>query len=85
MTASEHPSFGGKYYRHKPLVDFTATPGPVQSFCELGEYTRPLLRELGYDDQAMADLAEAEVVSWPGDRSAMAEAKLVDSTEKRGA
>ncbi len=85
MTASEHPSFGGTYYRHKPLVDLSATPGPVRSYCELGEYTRPLLRELGYDDQAMAELAEAEVVSWPGDLSVTAEGKMVDSTEKRGA
>jgi crotonobetainyl-CoA:carnitine CoA-transferase CaiB-like acyl-CoA transferase len=84
MTEAHHPSFGGKYYRHKPLVDLSATPGPVRSFCELGEYTRPLLRELGYDEATMAELADAQVVSWPGDRSSDAATEMVD-TKQSGA
>ena len=85
MTDADHLSFGGRYYRHKPLVHFSATPGRARPFCELGEHTRTLLRELGYDEGTMAELAEAQVVGWPGDRSASSDAGMVDSTEKTGA
>ena len=53
MTTSEHPSFGGTYWRHAPIVGFSQTPGHAKPFCEKGEHTRQILRDLGYDDEEM--------------------------------
>lgn len=69
MTKSEHPSFGGTYWRHSPVLTFSRTPGRPKPFCEKGEHTRALLRELGYDDAAVAGLREDAVITWPAEQS----------------
>jgi crotonobetainyl-CoA:carnitine CoA-transferase CaiB-like acyl-CoA transferase len=69
MTISEHPRFGGRYWRHAPIVGFSQTPGHAKPFCEKGEHTREILRALGYDDEEMATLKEDEVVTWPAEQS----------------
>ncbi len=62
METTEHPSFGGTYWRHAPLVTCSSTPGHGRPYCELGEHTQDLLRELGYDESAIAELEQAAIV-----------------------
>ncbi len=57
---------GGKYYRHAPVVNYSDTP------CEeglpyslLGEQTRTILAELGYDTDQIDSLKDKGVVGWP--------------------
>ena len=69
MTISEHPRFGGRYWRHAPIVAFSQTPGHAKPFCEKGEHTREILRALGYEDEEIATLKEDEVVTWPAELS----------------
>ncbi len=65
MVETEHPSFGGRYWRHAPMLRFSDTPGEARPHCELGEHTRNILQELGYDQLAMTELRQADVVGWP--------------------
>jgi crotonobetainyl-CoA:carnitine CoA-transferase CaiB-like acyl-CoA transferase len=65
MVKVEHPSFGGVYWRHAPLIHFSETPGRVGPHCEMGEHTRMILDELGYDEEQMNSLKDDNVVSWP--------------------
>ncbi len=69
MTPTVHPSFGGRYWRHAPIVGFSKTPGKAKPFCEKGEHTRRILRDLGYDDEEMTRLKDDEVVTWPAEQS----------------
>ena len=69
MTTCEHPSFGGTYWRHAPVVGFSRTPGRAKPFCERGEHTRYILSGLGYGDEEMARLKGDDVISWPADQS----------------
>ncbi|TDO06389.1 MULTISPECIES: CoA transferase [Mycobacteriaceae] len=72
MAASQHPSFGGTYGRHAPVVGFSRTPGHGGAFCEKGEHTRAILEELGYDARTITLLKEEAVISWPSDQTAAA-------------
>ena len=65
MVETEHPSFGGRYWRHAPMLRFSDTPGEARPHCELGEHTRGILHELGYDQSEMTALRQADVVGWP--------------------
>jgi crotonobetainyl-CoA:carnitine CoA-transferase CaiB-like acyl-CoA transferase len=65
MVRAEHPSFGGTYWRYAPVIRLSETPAVVTRFCELGESSRAILGELGYDDEQMTQLYEAKVVTWP--------------------
>ena len=65
MVQTEHPSFGGRYWRHAPMLKFSDTPGEARPHCELGEHTRAILQELGYDQSEMTELRQADVVGWP--------------------
>jgi crotonobetainyl-CoA:carnitine CoA-transferase CaiB-like acyl-CoA transferase len=67
MTTAEHPTFGGTYRRHAPVIRFSETPGLAPPFCEMGEHTRKILAELGYQESEMVALKDAEVVAWPAD------------------
>jgi crotonobetainyl-CoA:carnitine CoA-transferase CaiB-like acyl-CoA transferase len=59
----EHPSIG-KYLRYGGLVDFSLTPGLYRAATQIGQHTRPLLREIGYDDQHIEDLGRRGIVQW---------------------
>jgi crotonobetainyl-CoA:carnitine CoA-transferase CaiB-like acyl-CoA transferase len=65
MALAQHRSFGGRYWRHAPLIKFSQTPGSGGAFCEAGEHTKAVLTELGYDAAAMMQLKEEGVVAWP--------------------
>jgi crotonobetainyl-CoA:carnitine CoA-transferase CaiB-like acyl-CoA transferase len=52
----EHP-------RHAPYVRFSRSLTQAKGSCALGEHTADLLHEIGYDDDAIADLAKRGVVS----------------------
>jgi crotonobetainyl-CoA:carnitine CoA-transferase CaiB-like acyl-CoA transferase len=65
MVKSEHPSIGGTYWRYAPIAQFSDTPGQVVAFSDLGEYSRRILAELGYNEAQIAQLKDDEVVGWP--------------------
>ena len=72
MVRAEHPSFGGAYWRYAPVVQLSDTPAVVTRFCELGEQSRAILGELGYNDEQMTQLYEAKVVTWPANEPELA-------------
>jgi crotonobetainyl-CoA:carnitine CoA-transferase CaiB-like acyl-CoA transferase len=70
MVPTQHlllakPDLGaeGKYYRHSPEVSFSRTPCPAGlPYTALGEFSRPLLAELGYAQDAIDDFIDRGVV-----------------------
>jgi crotonobetainyl-CoA:carnitine CoA-transferase CaiB-like acyl-CoA transferase len=62
-VAVEHPSVG-KYLRYGGLVEFSLTPGLYRPTPQIGQHTRLLLREIGYDDQHIEDLGRRGIVQW---------------------
>jgi crotonobetainyl-CoA:carnitine CoA-transferase CaiB-like acyl-CoA transferase len=67
MVTTSHPALGGTYRRYAPVIALSDTPSQVTTFCELGEHTRSLLAEHGYDTDAMSRLAEDGVVAVPAE------------------
>ena len=59
----EHPVVG-KYRRYGGLVEFSLTPGLYRTATQVGQHTKPLLRELGYDDHQIEDLGARGIVQW---------------------
>jgi crotonobetainyl-CoA:carnitine CoA-transferase CaiB-like acyl-CoA transferase len=59
----EHP-YVGKYLRYGGLVEFSLTPGLYRTSAQIGQHTKPLLREIGYDDQQIEDLGMLGTVQW---------------------
>ena len=59
----EHPSVG-TYLRYGGLVEFSLTPGLYRASAQIGQHTKPLLREIGYDDQHIEDLGRRGIVQW---------------------
>ncbi len=59
----EHPHIG-KYLRYGGLVEFSLTPGLYRTSNQIGQHTKPLLREMGYDDQQIEDFGQRRVVQW---------------------
>ena len=59
----EHPHVG-KYRRYGGLVEFSLTPGIYRTSIQIGQHTRPLLRELGYDDTQIEDFGSRGIVQW---------------------
>ncbi|MFI5046687.1 MAG: CaiB/BaiF CoA transferase family protein [Acidimicrobiia bacterium] len=63
----EHPLLG-RVRQFGNLITFSDTPGhPERATPMLGEHTREILGEVGYDDDAIDDLGARGVVNWPGD------------------
>jgi crotonobetainyl-CoA:carnitine CoA-transferase CaiB-like acyl-CoA transferase len=62
-VAVEHPSVG-TYLRYGGLVEFSLTPGLYRTTPQIGQHTKPLLREIGYDDQHIEDLGRRGIVQW---------------------
>ncbi len=53
----------GRYWRHAPVVAFSETPCATgHPYEAMGSHTRTILQELGYDDTAIARLADDKVV-----------------------
>jgi crotonobetainyl-CoA:carnitine CoA-transferase CaiB-like acyl-CoA transferase len=48
--------------RPAPLIRFSRSATKADAGCRLGQHTDPLLRELGYDDERIADLRKRDVV-----------------------
>lgn len=61
MTTAEHPSIG-TYSRYAPVLTLSDTPSRAPSFCDLGEHTRAILSEIGYDGDAIERLRDDGVV-----------------------
>jgi crotonobetainyl-CoA:carnitine CoA-transferase CaiB-like acyl-CoA transferase len=61
MTSTEHPSLG-RYHRYAPVLRLSDTPSLAPPFCELGEHTRDLLGEHGYEAHAIDQLVADGVV-----------------------
>ena len=59
----EHP-YIGKYRRYGGLVEFSLTPGIYRTSTQIGQHTKPLLREVGYSDREIEDLGAQGVVQW---------------------
>jgi crotonobetainyl-CoA:carnitine CoA-transferase CaiB-like acyl-CoA transferase len=59
----EHP-YVGKYLRYGGLVEFSLTPGLYRPSTQIAQHTKPLLREIGYDDQHIEDLGMRRIVQW---------------------
>lgn len=59
----EHP-YIGKYLQYGGLVEFSLTPGQYRSSIQVGQHTKPLLRELGYGDEEIEDMGSRGIVQW---------------------
>ena len=59
---TSHPSLGGSYWRYGPAVQFSKTPGTAGPMNYLGEHTRPVLRELGYSEGQIGEMAQAGMI-----------------------
>jgi crotonobetainyl-CoA:carnitine CoA-transferase CaiB-like acyl-CoA transferase len=66
MTSAEHPTLGGSYWRYAPVVRFSDTPSRAPGFNDLGEHSRLLLDEHGYEPAEVEELIEAGVVGVSG-------------------
>ena len=56
-----HPLFGA-HRRHGPVATLSVTPGAPGPGCLVGEHTRAILAELGYDESQVADLEARGIV-----------------------
>ena len=71
FVETEHPSTG-PYWRYGPTVGLSKTPGVAGPVIYIGEHTREILSELGYDDDAIAQMEAAKVAvrTGPGEAEA---------------
>ena len=61
LTEVVHPSFG-RHRRLAPLATLSLTPGKARPACLFGQHTESLLRELGYEDEAIEKLEADGVI-----------------------
>lgn len=62
----EHPALG-RYARHGPLMTIEGAAATIGPACEVGEHSRALLSELGYEEATATTLRAAGAVGWPED------------------
>ncbi len=63
----EHPLLG-RVRQFGNLITFSDTPGrPERAAPMLGQHTREVLGELGYDGSAIDDYRARGVITWPGE------------------
>jgi crotonobetainyl-CoA:carnitine CoA-transferase CaiB-like acyl-CoA transferase len=72
MTQTEHPTMGGTYWRHAPVIKLSATPGQAKAFCDWGEHSQAILEELGYEAQQIDELDDAGIIGRASERTATA-------------
>ena len=61
LAPMDHPEYG-PYWQPVGKFSFDGRSAPPAATCSLGEHTAPVLRELGYDDAAIAELARERVI-----------------------
>ena len=61
VTEASSTDYGTRA-RQAPMVTFSETPGVARSAVRLGGSTRSVLRELGYDEAEVDDLAARGVI-----------------------
>jgi len=67
VTEYEHPLLG-RVRQFGNLITFSDTPGkPGSPAPMLGQHTREILAELGYDGTAIDGFRARGIVSWPDD------------------
>jgi crotonobetainyl-CoA:carnitine CoA-transferase CaiB-like acyl-CoA transferase len=67
VTEYEHPLLG-RVRQFGNLITFSDTPGKQERAAPmLGEHTREILTELGYDEEAINDYRARGIVDWPDD------------------
>jgi crotonobetainyl-CoA:carnitine CoA-transferase CaiB-like acyl-CoA transferase len=59
----DHPHIG-RYLRYGGLVEFSLTPGLYRTSVQIGQHTKPLLREMGYDGEQIENLGTRGIVQW---------------------
>ena len=63
----------GRYWRHAPVVKFSETPCEAgKPYCGLGEHTRAVLEELGYDEATIERLEAKKVIGLGRDQESSA-------------
>jgi crotonobetainyl-CoA:carnitine CoA-transferase CaiB-like acyl-CoA transferase len=75
MTVVEHSSLGGAYWRYAPVLQFSDTPSRALPVCELGDHTRAILAELGYDQADISRLHDDKAVGWAAEAAALTTAE----------
>jgi crotonobetainyl-CoA:carnitine CoA-transferase CaiB-like acyl-CoA transferase len=65
-VAVDHATHG-PYLRHGALMQIAGTKSAIHAMCEIGEHTRPILRELGYADADIDDLRNRSVIACHGE------------------
>ena len=63
---TSHPHFGGDYWRQGPTVHFSDMEMTMGPPALIGEHTRPILQELGYSQEKIAELEETKAVLHDG-------------------
>jgi crotonobetainyl-CoA:carnitine CoA-transferase CaiB-like acyl-CoA transferase len=80
VSKTEHPvigaGYGSEYWRFAPMLRFSDTPARGGPFCEYDEHTTAILKELGYDDAAIAQLQREGVVASQEDHNKLAVSKF---------
>ena len=59
----EHPVIG-KYLRFGGLVEFSLTPGLYRTSVQIGQHTKSILQELGYNEEQIKDYGRRKIVTW---------------------
>jgi crotonobetainyl-CoA:carnitine CoA-transferase CaiB-like acyl-CoA transferase len=80
VSKTEHPvigaGYGREYWRFAPMLNFSDTPARGGPFCDYDEHTTAILKELGYDEAAIAQLQDEGVIASQEDFKKLAVSKF---------